>query len=161
MTPLHVRRLCRRTFAFRSPLINRRGKNVISPRMFVRPLFLCFGILAIGTLGCGSTAPKNPIVQVEGKALAADGKAVPTGSLIIFEPMEGNVAPAQASIEEGGVFKLKHSSGVPGAETGRYTVTVRPVADNKEAFKKAIGKDEYVITFEVKDAMGPIEIKPK
>jgi hypothetical protein len=114
-----------------------------------------FAALAL-VAGCGE---RKPMVQVEGKIKFSDGKPLPAGTTLLFNPAEGRTGTASATTEADGSFKLKHVSGSSGAEVGKYTVQVIPPKDAEQEFYKQVSKDkaEGSLVADIKEGMGPLE----
>jgi hypothetical protein len=116
--------------------------------------------LALALLtGCGGT--EKPLVPVEGKVTFKDGKPLPTGTLVVLNPVEGRVGTASGKTDESGGFKLTHVSGSNGAEVGKYTVQLRAPEGAAAEFGKLVPgeyADGSVLSAEVKEGMPPLEL---
>jgi hypothetical protein len=117
-------------------------------------------LAGFATLAAGCSQTDKPIVPVEGKIKFSDGKPVPAGTKLMFEPTEGRTGTASATVEAEGAFKLKHVSGSGGAEIGKYTIQVKPTREGEAEFYKMVSKDkaEGSLYAEVKEGMGPLEL---
>ena len=74
--------------------------------------------------GCGRES-KSKIVPVDGKIHFANGKTLPAGTLLLFNPSAGGASAATGVTADDGAFKLVHASGQEGAELGKYAVLLR------------------------------------
>jgi hypothetical protein len=112
--------------------------------------------------GCGKT--KYKIVDVKGKIAFQDGKPLPNGTKLIFQPAVGMTGGAWGITDDAGSFQVEHVNGSDGAELGKYTVLLAAPTDNSEAFYSSVPK-EYVeggvFAVEVKEGMPPLELKVK
>lgn len=115
--------------------------------------------LLIG-LAAGCSRTDKPVVPVEGTAKFSDGKPLPAGTKLMFNPTEGRTGTASATVGADGAFKLTHVTGSGGAEIGKYTVQVTPPQESAAEFYKAVSKDraEGSLFAEIKEAMGPLEL---
>src|SRR5262245_44319380 len=87
---------------------------------------LTFALVA----GCGDGA-KNKVVPVEGTLAFADGRKLPAGTRLLFNPGDGSAGAATAVTAEDGTFKAIRSGGRAGVEVGKYTVLLAaPDGDN-------------------------------
>jgi hypothetical protein len=123
------------------------------------PLTVCVA-LALAALGCEST--NRPVVPAEGKITFMDGTPLPTGTRLVLNPSEGRTGTASAATDAAGAFKLRHVSGVSGAEVGMYTIQLLAPEGDAGAFYKLVPKeyaDGAVLTAEIKDGMSPLELK--
>ncbi|MCI0703952.1 MAG: hypothetical protein L0241_23075 [Planctomycetia bacterium] len=117
-------------------------------------------LLALLALIGGCTQASKPIVKVEGKIKFNDGKPLPAGTKLMFNPTEGRTGTATATTEADGSFKLTHVSGSSGAEVGKYTIQVLPPTEAEKEFYKQVSKDkaEGSLFAEIKEGMGPLEL---
>lgn len=125
-------------------------------------LLLC--IPAICLSGCGSSTQAK-IVPVEGKIVFQDGKPLPGGTRLIFNPAAGNMGTATGITDESGTFKVVHHTGRNGAGIGKYTVqVVAPEGQGAEFYKK-VSRTYFdnggILTAEVAEGMGPITFTVK
>ena len=122
---------------------------------------LITALLVLAGLGCGHNA-KNPIVPVSGKVLFADGKPLPAGTRLLFNPAEGGNQTARGVTATDGTIQVTHATGAAGAEVGKYAVLlVAPEGDNGTFFK-LVPRDYYdggILTAEVREGMAPLEFK--
>lgn len=120
----------------------------------------CAALLTLLALCLGCTQTEKPIVKVEGKAKFSDGKPLPTGTKLMFNPAEGRTGTASATVEADGAFKLIHVSGSTGAEVGKYSIQVTPPKEAATEFYKLVSKDaaEGTLFAEIKEGMGPLEL---
>jgi hypothetical protein len=119
--------------------------------------FLLLGLILL--CGCSGDV-KKPVVPVEGKLKLSDGKPLPAGTLLLFEPTEGRTGTASATTEADGSFKLTHVSGSTGAETGKYTVKLTPPRGQEKEFYALVTKEnaEGSLFAEVREGMPPLEL---
>jgi hypothetical protein len=123
------------------------------------------GLLAVACvfgIGCGKV--KHKIVEVQGKITFQDGKPVPAGTRLLFNPAGGGTGAACGIADAEGSFTVEHVTGRDGAEIGKYTVLLAAPEDNPGQFFELIPKPYYdggAISVEVKEGMGPVELKVK
>jgi len=120
---------------------------------------IVFSSLLALSLGCGRDT-KDKIVQVEGKIHFANGKPLPAGTLLLFNPSEGGAGAATGATAADGTFKLVHATGRDGAELGKYAVILRAPRDNEADFYRIVPKDYYdagVLSAEVAEGMSPLD----
>jgi hypothetical protein len=120
------------------------------------------GLLAVATVGCGG--PKNKIVPVGGKILFSDGKPLPAGTRLIFNPGEGGTGTASGVTAPDGSFKVTHVAGTTGAEVGKYAVLLAAPEHDREGFFKIVPRSYYdggILFAEVKEGMQPLELRVK
>jgi hypothetical protein len=110
-------------------------------------------------VGCATT--ERPIVKVEGTIKTSDGKVLPAGTRLMFNPSEGRLGTATATTDANGKFLLTHVSGSSGAEIGKYTIVVMPSQGMEKEFYKLVPKDiaEGALSAEIKEGMGTLELK--
>lgn len=123
---------------------------------------LAAALLVVATLGCSS--PKNKVVAVEGKILFSDGKPLPAGIRLLFDPGEGGTGTAEGVTDENGSFKVTHVTGAKGAEVGKYSVLLQAPKGNEGNFYKIVPKEYYdggALAVEVKEGMPPLNLKVK
>lgn len=111
--------------------------------------------------GCGSST-KNTVVPVTGKIALANGKKLPAGTRLLFNPVEGRVGTAVGATAEDGSFQATHVSGATGAEEGKYTVKLLPPESGSAEFSKLVPKlcqEEAFAVAEVKAGMTPLDFK--
>jgi hypothetical protein len=116
---------------------------------------------SIALSGCGGAVEK-PIVPVAGKVAFANGKKLPVGTRLVFEPTEGRVGTAVGTVADDGSFQTTHVSGAAGAEEGKYTVKLLPPEAGSTEFNKLVSKQcqEDAFAFaEVKVGMAPLDFK--
>lgn len=131
------------------------------PTPHARPALAGFTLLLALAAGCGGPT-RYKVVPVEGKLTFANGKALPAGTQLRLDPVEGGMQIATATSGEDGSFKFTHASGAAGAELGKYTAVLLPPKDNPDAFYKSVPKAYYEsgsLFVEVKEGMGPLELK--
>ncbi len=112
-------------------------------------------------VGCAK-ATKYKLVPVEGKILFADGKPLPAGTRLIFNPGEGGMGTASGVTDADGAFQLTHVSGAAGAEAGKYTVALSAPEGQQNTFFKIVPKDYYeggALFAEVKEGMSSLQLK--
>jgi hypothetical protein len=117
--------------------------------------------LLLALSGCGA-ATQNPIVPVGGKIAFANGKKLPTGTRLLFNPVEGRVGTAVGATAEDGSFQMTHVTGGTGAEEGKYTVQLLPPEANSNEFLEVVPRDYReggMLFAEVKAGMQPLEFK--
>ena len=116
--------------------------------------------LLLASPGCGSST-QNPIVPVAGKIAFVNGQKLPTGTRLLFNPVEGRVGTAVGATADDGSFQMTHVTGSSGAEEGKYTVQLLPPEANAGDFLKVVPRDyrEGAMLFvEVKTGMQPLEL---
>jgi hypothetical protein len=131
--------------------------NRIYRQMTWLGLFVCFLALP----GCGAST-QNPIVPVAGKIAFANGKKLPPGTRLLFNPVEGRVGTAVGATADDGSFQMTHVTGGTGAEVGKYTVQLLPPEANANEFLKVVPRDYReggMLFAEVKAGMQPLEFK--
>jgi hypothetical protein len=117
-------------------------------------------VLTALAAGCGG--PKNKIVPVEGKILFGDGKPLPAGTRLIFNPGQGGTGTATGITEADGSFKVTHVSGRRGAEVGTYAILLAAPEGERESFVKIVPekyREGGVLSMEVKEGMPPLELR--
>src|SRR5438477_6200867 len=92
--------------------------------------------------GCGD-GPKNKIVPVEGMIAFADGRKLPAGTRLLFNPGDGGTGAATAVTAEDGSFKAVRLGGRGGVEVGKYTVLLAAPEGDRGAFFRMLPKDYY------------------
>jgi hypothetical protein len=135
---------------------------MVRPFSFLSLRVLWTGLLAVVVAGVGCGKTRFKMVPVEGKISIANGKPIPAGTRLRFDPVEGSAGTATAEIGADGTFKLTHVSGQRGAEIGKYTITLLPPTDNQAEFLKTVPKEYYegsMLSAEVKEGMGPLDLK--
>jgi hypothetical protein len=113
--------------------------------------------------GCGR-GTKNPLVPVEGKVQFSDGKLLPLGTRLRFNPMQGGVGSAMGTTGEDGSFQVTHANGSSGAEEGKYVILLLAPEEDTGNFDKVVPKrysEEGILVAEVKQGMSPLEFKVK
>jgi hypothetical protein len=119
--------------------------------------------LAVLAAGCNGET-KYPAVPVTGKLTFADGKPLPKGTKLLFNPSEGGMGTASAVTDADGSFTATHVNGTTGAEVGKYTVVLRAPDGEDARFYKLIPKDYYdagAFAVEVAEGMPPLDLKVK
>jgi hypothetical protein len=118
--------------------------------------------LAVLTAGCGD-AGRYKIVPVSGKIAYADGRTLPPGTGLRFDPAEGGMRTASGVTGGDGSFTIQHASGTAGAEVGKYTVVLIAPKDRPVEFFRSVPRDYYegsgAFFVEVKEGMPPLELK--
>ncbi len=123
----------------------------------------CVGLLLV-LVTCGCQNGKYKIVPVEGKISFTDGKSLPAGTRLIFNPGEGGIGTATAVTAPDGSFKVAHVSGGTGAEIGKYSVQLAAPEGDTGSFFKIIPReycDGGLLHAEVKEGMAPLDFKVK
>ena len=125
-----------------------------------RAMIRLMGLVAV-VAAAGCDGPKNKVVPVTGKVVFADGKPLPAGTTVLFEPVEGGVGTASGEVGADGSFTMTHATAGAGAEVGKYTVKLYPPRAGAAEFYRAVAKDfaEGGLSVEVKDGMSPVELK--
>lgn len=124
-------------------------------------------LLAVGLMmlaGCGD--PKQAkIIPVDGKISFADGKPLPKGTRLIFNPAEGNMGTATGETDETGQFKVVHHTGKNGAGVGKYTVQIMAPEGQGAEFYKVVPRAYFdnggLLAVEVKDGMESLKLAVK
>lgn len=108
----------------------------------------------------GCTDTNRPIVPVEGKLTLSNGKPLPAGTKLMFNPAEGRTGTATATTEADGSFKLTHVSGSSGAELGKYSVQLTPPQGSEKEFYQLVSREkaEGALFAEIKEGMGPLTL---
>jgi hypothetical protein len=117
-------------------------------------------LLAVLAVGCGGA--RNKVVPVEGRIRFSDGKALPAGTQLVFNPVEGRTGTAVGITSEDGSFKLTHVTTGEGAEVGKYSVLLKAPQGDSGSFYTIVPKDYWdvgVFAIEVKEGMAPLELK--
>lgn len=119
---------------------------------------------ALITLAAGCSSPKHPLVPVEGKIAFSDGKALPAGTRLVFNPVEGGAQTAVGVVNDDSSISVVHAWGKKGAEIGKYTVAL--LAPEQDAsFYQTIPKEYFdsggAFSVEVKEGMQPLELRVK
>ncbi|HQR08074.1 MAG TPA: hypothetical protein PLN21_14695 [Gemmatales bacterium] len=127
-------------------------------------LLTCVLALLTSTLpGCSSNTAK--LVPVEGKVLFADGKPLPKGTRLIFNPNEGKMGSATAVTDETGSFQAVHQSGSKGAAIGKYSVQLVSPEGEQKTFYKAVPSKYYEgtgdLVADVNEGMSPLHFTLK
>jgi hypothetical protein len=115
----------------------------------------------LALLGC-SGGTTNSIVPVTGKIALANGKKLPAGTRLLFEPVEGRVGTAMGTIADDGSFQMMHVKGAAGAEEGKYVVKLLPPEVGSPEFSKLVPRqcqEEAFGTADVKAGMPPLDLK--
>jgi hypothetical protein len=101
------------------------------------------------------------MVPVHGVVKFSDGQPLPAGTKLQFEPAEGRTGTASAIVEADGRFQAIHVSGRNGVEVGKYIVQIIPPREQEKEFYKLTSKDiaEGTLTAEIREGMGPLELK--
>jgi hypothetical protein len=123
----------------------------------MRHLYVAVACIVASLSGCQNTRFK--VVPVNGKVAFADGTALPTGTRLQFNPVEGNVGSGSASTSADGSFEVKHVNGSSGLEEGKYIVLLQPPEGDNGTFRQLVPKDYYdggVLSVEAKDGMAPL-----
>ncbi|MCI0465289.1 MAG: hypothetical protein L0Z62_50855 [Gemmataceae bacterium] len=125
----------------------------------------CAGLVALlAAVAVSCNGAKNKIIPVTGKLLFADGKPLPAGTRLIFNPGEGGAGSASGVTSADGSFTVTHVTGKTGAEVGKYAVLLAAPEGGRESFFKIVPKEYYdggVFFAEVKEGMPPLELKVK
>src|SRR5438874_13435866 len=98
--------------------------------------------LVVLLAGCGDGA-KNKVVPVQGTIAFADGRKLPAGTRLLFNPGAGGTGGATAVTAEDGSFKAVRVSGRAGVEVGKYTVLLAAPESDRGAFFRMLPKDYY------------------
>ena len=123
------------------------------------------GLIAVCGLvvGCADTATR-PAVPVGGKIAFSDGKLLPEGTRLMFNPGDGGTETAVAVVGADGQFEANRVSGRKGVLVGKYTVLLRAPESSDAGFFKTI-PSEYVdggmLDADVKDGMSPLQFVVK
>jgi hypothetical protein len=119
--------------------------------------FLLFAAILVA--GCGNPN-QTKVVPVQGKIAFADGKPLPVGSRLLFNPADGKMGNAAAVTDETGAFKVTHQSGSSGAAVGKYTVQVAAPEGGNADFYKIVPRTYFdnggILTAEVTEGMAPL-----
>lgn len=118
---------------------------------------LVMGLVA----GCGDAA-KHKVIPVEGTLAFADGRKLPAGTRLLFNPGDGSAGAATAVTAEDGTFKAVRSGGRTGVEVGKYTVLLAAPEGDNGTFFRMLPKDYYdggVFAVDVREGMPPVELK--
>ncbi|MBL8823621.1 MAG: hypothetical protein JNJ77_13610 [Planctomycetia bacterium] len=89
-----------------------------------------------------------------------DGKPLPGGTRLIFNPAVGNMGTATGITDESGGFKVIHHTGRNGAGVGKYTVQVVAPDGQGADFYKKVPRSYFdnggILTAEVSEGMEPL-----
>jgi hypothetical protein len=116
---------------------------------------------AILLVGCGADT-NHKVVPVEGRILFSNGRALPAGTRLMFNPGDGTARTATGVTAEDGSFTVLHASGAKGAEVGKYTVVLAAPEGDSGAFFKIVPRDYYdggMLAVDVKEGMPPLDLK--
>jgi hypothetical protein len=111
--------------------------------------------------GCGD-APRHKVVPVEGTIAFADGRKLPAGTRLLFNPGDGSMGAATAVTAQDGTFNAVRIGGRTGVEEGKYTVLLAAPEGDNGVFFRMLPKDYYdggVFAVEVREGMPPVEFK--
>jgi hypothetical protein len=111
--------------------------------------------------GCGD-ATRHKVVPVEGTIAFTDGRKLPAGTRLLFNPGDGGTGAATAVTTEDGSFKAARSGGRTGVEVGKYTVLLAAPEGDSGGFFRMLPKDYYdggVFAVEVREGMPPVDLK--
>ena len=126
-----------------------------------RILAVLFFVVIVSSAGCGS-GNQIAIIPVEGTVQFADGKPLPKGTRLIFNPAAGNTGSAMAVLEESGAFQVVHQSGKKGAGIGKYTIQVTAPEGQGAEFYKIVPRkyfdDGGILTANVTEGMGSLKL---
>jgi hypothetical protein len=123
----------------------------------MRHLCIAVACLVLCFSGCSGTRFK--VIPVTGKIAFADGTALPTGTRLQFNPVEGRVGAGSAVTSADGSFEVTHSNGSSGLEEGKYIVLLHPPEGDRTTFQQLVPKDYCdggVLSAEAKEGMGPL-----
>jgi hypothetical protein len=124
---------------------------------------LAFALVAACLAGCGESESKST-VSVTGTITFSDGKPLPTGTRLMFNPAEGLTETAVAVTGPDGAFEARRSSGKKGVMVGKYTILLRAPEGSNGDFFRIIPKDYYdggVLDADVKEGMPPLKLQVK
>jgi hypothetical protein len=112
----------------------------------------------------GCADGKKLAVPVSGTIAFADGRPLPSGTRLMFNPGDGATESAIAVAGPDGTFEANRVSGQKGVAVGKYTVLLRaPEGDNGNFFK--IIPSEYydggVLDADIREGMSPLNLKVK
>lgn len=129
--------------------------------MMLRRSALVFVVVFLA--GCGDGDSKSA-VRVTGIITFSDGKPLPTGTRLMFNPAEGHTETAVAVTGPDGAFEARRSSGKKGMIVGKYTILLQAPEGSNGDFFKIIPKDYYdggVLDADVKEGMPPLKLQVK
>lgn len=95
-------------------------------------------ISAACLIGLACTGTTKPLVKASGKIAFDNGRPLPLGTVVRFDPQEGRVGTASGTVSADGTFTVTHASGAAGIEIAAYTVTLLPAAGTAEQFTIAV-----------------------
>ena len=125
---------------------------------------LILAAFLLNLAGCGDPRQAK-IVPVDGKISFADGKPLPKGTRLIFNPAEGNMGTATGETDESGMFKVVHNSGRNGAGVGKYTVQIMAPEGQGAEFYKVVSRAYFdnggLLAVEVKEGMESLKLAVK
>lgn len=114
-------------------------------------------------IGCSGSGVR-PAVPVTGKIAFSDGKLLPAGTRLMFNPGDGATESAVAVVAADGTFEAERVSGRKGLLIGRYTVLLRAPEANDGSFFKLVPSD-YVdggmLDADVQPDMPPLSLVVK
>jgi hypothetical protein len=120
-----------------------------------------FALMAAAVIGCAGGESK-PLVSVSGTIAFADGRPLPTGTRLMFNPGDGRTESAIAVTGPDGAFEAVRVSGGKGVSEGKYVVLLRAPEGDQGNFFKIIPSEYYsdgVLIAEVKDGMSPLALR--
>lgn len=128
----------------------------ISSRLLVA-MVLTFAV------GC-SDSNARPAVPVTGKIAFSDGRMLPAGTRLMFNPGDGATESAIAVVAADGSFEADRVSGRKGLLAGKYTVLLRAPESSDGSFFKQVPSeyvDGGVLDADVKSDMPPLNLVVK
>jgi hypothetical protein len=120
-------------------------------------------IATVLLVGCADRNAK-PAVAVSGTIAFSDGRPLPDGTRLMFNPADGATESAIAVAGPDGAFEANRVSGRKGVAVGKYTVLLRAPEGNDGSFFKLIPTEYYdggVLDADVSEGMSPLNLKVK
>jgi hypothetical protein len=101
-------------------------------------------------------------VVVSGKIAFSDGRPLPQGTRLVFNPGDGRTESAVAVAGADGAFEVNRASGRKGVPAGKYTILLRAPEGDRGDFFKLIPSDYVdggVLEADVKEGMPTLDLK--
>jgi hypothetical protein len=120
-------------------------------------------LVVIVVSGCAEHG-KKPTVAVNGTITFSDGRPLPSGTRLMFNPGDGATESAIAVAAADGTFEANRVSGQKGVAVGKYTILLRAPEGDNGSFFKLIPKDYYdggLLDADVREGMTPLNLRVK
>jgi hypothetical protein len=113
--------------------------------------------------GCADHG-KKPAVPVNGTIAFSDGRPLPSGTRLMFNPGDGATESAIAVAGTDGTFEAHRVSGQKGVAIGKYTILLRAPEGDNGSFFKMIPNEYYdggALDADIREGMSPLNLKVK